>query len=152
MWTESVLTGLLKLIFLKSSFGSLVWMVAVIYCSKRGGDTMMADSDGCEGGTLCIGPACCAEPDGGSRAGIVWLYCCTSGGSGDASANFIYVTDNHPNKAGHVIPSTWTDDWVFFYSFRAINISTFSISLQFQKQSTINIYLCTQLKSSIHSF
>lgn len=110
---------------------SLVWMVAVIYCSRGAGGW--------------------AEPDGGSRAGIVWLYFCTWGGSGDASANFIDVTDNHPNKAGHVIPSTWTDDF-FFYSFRAINISTFSISLQFQKQSTMNIYLCTQLKSSIHSF
>ena len=33
-----------------------------------------------------------------------------------------------------------------FYIFRAINISTFSISLQFQKQSTSNIYLYTQLK------
>uniref|UniRef100_A0A3B3IA21 Uncharacterized protein n=1 Tax=Oryzias latipes TaxID=8090 RepID=A0A3B3IA21_ORYLA len=55
----------------------------------------------------------------------------------------VSVTENTIIRT--LLPSTRTD----VYIFRAINISTFSISLQFQKQSTSNIYLYTQLKFSI---
>lgn len=83
------------------------WMLAAISRCGGSGDTTMADSDG----TLVQGPLL-----------LSWtrrrLSCRDSlalflhiGRKWDASANFIYVTDNHPNKAGHVIPSTWTDDF-----------------------------------------